>query len=140
MMSGIRSKDTKPEMAVRRLLHAAGFRYRLHDKRLAGTPDLVLSKYRSVVFVHGCFWHGHQGCPLFRLPKSNNDFWEKKICQNRARDERNVVQLLKDGWRILVIWECCMKGATKLPSQSLFLEIETFLISGSDKFKNIGVN
>lgn len=127
MMSGIKAKDTKPEMAIRKMLHAAGFRYRLHDKRLPGKPDLVLPKYRTAVFVHGCFWHGHESCSLFRIPKSKTEFWEGKISQNIKRDSRNISELLANGWRVLVIWECATKGANKMTSEDLIREIKTFL-------------
>ncbi|RIJ27099.1 DNA mismatch endonuclease Vsr [Henriciella mobilis] len=105
MMSGIRGKDTKPEMIVRRGLHAMGFRYRLHDKRLPGKPDLVLPKYRTAIFVHGCFWHGHE-CHLFKWPKTRPDFWRKKIESNRTRDRSNREKIEKQGWQVIELWEC----------------------------------
>lgn len=105
MMSGIRSKDTKPEMIVRRALHKAGFRYRLHDKKLPGKPDIVLPKYRTVIFVHGCFWHGH-GCKDFKWPKSREQWWREKIEGNVARDKAVTTKLGHLGWRISTIWEC----------------------------------
>lgn len=105
MMSGIRSKDTKPEMAVRRFLHGQGFRYRLHRRGLPGTPDLVFPKYKTVVFVHGCFWHGHD-CRYFRLPKTRTEFWSEKISGNRARDAKNEEALRASGWKVIVIHEC----------------------------------
>lgn len=106
MMSGIRGKDTKPEMIVRRFLHHAGFRYRLHMKDLPGKPDIVLPKYRTVIFVHGCFWHRHPGCPLAATPKSNEKFWRDKLDGNVERDQRNVSALEDVGWRVFVVWEC----------------------------------
>ena len=109
MMRGIRSKNTKPEMVVRRLLHARGFRYRLHDRKLPGTPDMVLPKYRAAIFVSGCFWHGHN-CSLFRLPGTRPDFWAEKIGQNRARDVRSHNALIEGGWRYATIWECALRG------------------------------
>ncbi len=109
MMSSIRGKDTKPEMAVRRLLHAAGFRYRLHRKDLPGKPDLVLPKYNLVIFVHGCFWHRHPGCHYAYTPASNSDKWKAKLEGNRQRDQIQQQQLLDMGWRVLVIWECGLK-------------------------------
>jgi DNA mismatch endonuclease, patch repair protein len=109
MMSGIRSKDTKPEMIVRRALHKAGFRYRLHDGRLPGKPDIVLPKYRTVIFVHGCFWHGHL-CKDFKWPKSRVEFWRAKIEGNVARDARNLELLERAGWRVAVVWECSIKS------------------------------
>lgn len=111
-MQAIRSRNTKPEMIVRKFLHAAGFRYRLHDKRLPGHPDIVLPKYHCVVFVHGCFWHGHE-CETFRWPQSNADFWRRKIEDNRLRDERQQDALRADGWRVIVIWECELRPGVR---------------------------
>lgn len=105
MMSGIRGKDTKPEIIVRKALHKAGYRFRLHRKDLPGNPDIVLPKYRTVIFVHGCFWHGHM-CKNFRWPKTRPEFWREKIEANIARDRRAVLQLLSAGWRIIELWEC----------------------------------
>jgi DNA mismatch endonuclease, patch repair protein len=112
MMSGIRARDTKPELVVRKGLHAAGFRYRLYDRRLPGKPDLVLPRYRAVIFVHGCFWHGH-GCHLFRMPSSNTQFWQDKIAGNLARDRVAVERLRESGWRVAIVWECTLKGKTR---------------------------
>jgi DNA mismatch endonuclease (patch repair protein) len=109
MMSGIRSTDTKPELLIRRGLHAVGFRFRLHDSRLPGKPDLVLPRYQAAVFVHGCFWHGHD-CHLFKWPSSNARFWFDKIQQNRENDARAISSLIDQGWRVLVVWECALKG------------------------------
>lgn len=106
MMSAIRGKDTAPEMQVRRFLHASGFRYRLHRKDLPGRPDIVLPKYRTVIFVHGCFWHQHPGCKYAVMPKSNKAFWLNKLEGNVARDKRNIVKLTTSGWRCITIWEC----------------------------------
>jgi DNA mismatch endonuclease (patch repair protein) len=105
MMAGIRSKNTKPEMVVRRFLHGQGYRYRLHRKDLPGTPDLVLPKYQAVIFVHGCFWHGHD-CRYYRLPKTRTAFWAEKIAGNRSRDEKNQRLLEAEGWRVIVVREC----------------------------------
>lgn len=106
MMSGIRGKDTKPEMQVRRFLHAAGFRYRLHVKELPGRPDIVLPKYRTVVQVHGCFWHRHPGCRFAVMPASNVEAWTAKFVRNVERDREVERQLMKMGWRVLTVWEC----------------------------------
>lgn len=119
MMSGIRGTDTKPELLVRKALHARGFRFRLHGKGLAGKPDLVLSKYRTVIFVHGCFWHVHK-CKLFKWPKSNKEFWRKKLTGNKERDNKNIALLLEDGWRVIVIWECALRGKSEEQKQKLF--------------------
>jgi DNA mismatch endonuclease, patch repair protein len=110
MMSRIRSKDTQPELSVRRALHALGYRYRLHDRKLPGKPDIVLSRYRAAVFVHGCFWHGHQ-CRLFKVPATRTDFWVPKIERNRFNDSKNEQELVAMGWRIAVIWECSLRGS-----------------------------
>lgn len=106
MMSGIRTKNTKPELLVRRYLHSKGLRYRLHRRDLPGRPDVVLPRYRSVVFVHGCFWHQHPGCRFAVLPKSNRQFWLDKFRSNRQRDERDREALEALGWTVFVIWEC----------------------------------
>lgn len=109
MMSSIRSANTKPEMIVRRYLHARGFRYRLHVRALPGSPDLVLPKYKVAVFVHGCFWHRHEGCRYATTPASNADRWKLKFDSNTARDARNASMLTAAGWRIIVVWECELK-------------------------------
>lgn len=108
MMAGIRAKDTKPEMFVRRALHAAGYRYSLHSRKLPGRPDLVLRKHGAVVFVHGCFWHGHD-CRHFRLPGTRTEFWAGKIGANRERDASAVSKLLEAGWRVAIVWECIQR-------------------------------
>ena len=108
-MSRIRSKDTKPEEIVRKYLFSQGFRYRKNDSRYPGKPDIVLPKYRTVIFVNGCFWHKHEGCKYFVWPKSNEEFWQKKIRSNIVRDEQNY-RILEDlGWKIIVVWECQLK-------------------------------
>ena len=105
-MSHIRSKATKPEMAVRRWLWTHGYRYRLNVKSVPGKPDIVMRKYRTAIFVNGCFWHGHEGCGKFVMPKSNTAFWQSKIDRNRERDRQNYDILLQNGWQVIVIWEC----------------------------------
>ena len=116
-MRAVKSKDTTPEMRVRRLAHALGYRYRLHCRDVAGTPDLVFGRRRMVVFVHGCFWHGH-GCPRgARAPKTNADYWAGKIRRNRERDAANLAALAADGWRALVVWECETRDAGALPER-----------------------
>jgi len=109
MMSGIKGKNTRPELFVRRYLHSAGFRFRLHRKDLLGCPDLTLSKYRLVIFVHGCFWHRHESCFYTTSPSSRKEFWGEKFKGNVERDEKHVKALLEAGWRVLVIWECGIK-------------------------------
>jgi DNA mismatch endonuclease (patch repair protein) len=112
MMAGIRSKNTQPELAIRSGLHRHGFRFRLHDKRLPGKPDLVLPKYSAVIFVHGCFWHGH-GCRIFKWPATRTAFWRDKIGRNRANDERHRTALHEAGWRVCTVWECALRPAER---------------------------
>ncbi|HEY8596448.1 MAG TPA: very short patch repair endonuclease [Devosiaceae bacterium] len=109
MMSGIRGKNTKPELALRRALHARGFRFRLHSANAQGRPDLVLPKYRAVVFVHGCFWHRHKGCRYATMPSTRPDFWHAKFESNVARDRIVRAALLAAGWRVATIWECALR-------------------------------
>jgi DNA mismatch endonuclease (patch repair protein) len=108
-MSRIHGADTKPEMLLRRGLHARGYRFRLHRRDLPGRPDLVFPRYRAALFVHGCFWHGHD-CPLFKVPSTRTEFWTAKIAGNRIRDEKAVKSLSSQGWRVLVVWECTLRG------------------------------
>lgn len=108
-MSCIKGKNTKPEEKVRKALFAKGFRYRKNDRRLPGTPDIVLPKYRTVIFVNGCFWHGHKGCKYYVVPKSNTEFWVNKITSNIERDAIKATQLKKLGWQVITIWECELK-------------------------------
>jgi len=123
-MSRIKGKNTKPEMIVRSMLHRLGFRFRLHRKDLPGKPDIVLPKYRTVFFVHGCFWHRHEGCKYTYLPKSRIEFWEKKFRQNVARDQEALKKLGAKGWRVLIVWECQTKNRKELDEK-----LETFLKS-----------
>jgi DNA mismatch endonuclease (patch repair protein) len=109
-MSRIKGKDTKPEVQVRKFLFANGFRYRLHDKKLCGKPDIVLPKFRVVIFVHGCFWHGHVNCKYFVAPKTRTEFWLNKIESNKQRDFRNITQLQGDGWIVFAIFACELKA------------------------------
>lgn len=113
-MSGIRGKNTKPELVVRQFLHRSGFRYRLHVKKLAGSPDIVLPRWGAVVLVHGCFWHAHQDCRYFRIPATRSAFWEVKLLGNRARDRRDVAALEEGGWRVAIVWECAVRGSLDL--------------------------
>jgi len=109
-MSRIRSKDTKPEMLVRRFLHKNGFRYRLHVKTLPGKPDIVLPKYKTVIFIHGCFWHGHEGCKYYVVPKTRTEWWLNKINANKLKDAHAEKMLLESGWQVLNVWECELKS------------------------------
>ena len=109
-MAAVRSKDTKPEMVVRKYLWSRGFRYRVNNPRLPGHPDIVLRKYHTCIFVNGCFWHGHEGCKYFRMPKTNTEFWERKISRNKERDREEQKQLARMGWHCITVWECELKG------------------------------
>ena len=132
MMSGIRGKNTKPEMLVRRALFAAGYRFRLHRRDLPGAPDIVLPGRRVAVFVHGCFWHMHAGCKYAKLPSTRPEFWSQKLEGNVARDHRAIEALLADGWRSLTVWECATRGPESAASLSKALAswIEGFARSG----------
>jgi len=113
-MASVRSKDTKPEIKVRRLVHGLGYRYRLHRKELPGNPDLVFPSRKKVIFVHGCFWHGHKNCPAAKRPLSNQDYWLPKLDRNKKRDQAHADKLRKLGWGILTVWECQTKDEKKL--------------------------
>ena len=126
-MAAIRGKDTKPELIVRRELHADGFRYKLHDRSLPGKPDLVFPKYRAVVFVHGCFWHGHD-CPYFHLPATRTDFWKEKIGRTKKLDAERMSALLEDGWRVGEVWECALRGRNKLILGQVIRSLEDWLV------------
>lgn len=121
IMSAVRGKNTTPELAVRRQLHAKGFRFRLHRNDLPGKPDIVLPKYRLCIFVNGCFWHQHQGCHRATLPSSNIDFWAVKLARTKERDRQNIAELSRLGWHTLVIWECETKSVLQL---ELMLKVE----------------
>lgn len=112
-MSRIKGKGTKPEEIVRRYLFSKGFRFRKNDKRLPGTPDIVLPKYKTVVFVNGCFWHGHQGCKYYVWPENNAEFWKEKINANMERDQRKEKNLTDLGWQVIIIWECQLKAKNR---------------------------
>lgn len=126
-MSRIRGRDTKPEMLIRRGLHALGLRYRLHDKSLPGSPDLVFPRYRTAAFVHGCFWHAH-GCLLSKLPKTHTEFWQSKLSANAARDQRVIEDLKSQGWRVLVIWECALRGKERRNLSAVIMQASQFII------------
>jgi len=130
MMAGIRGTNTRPEIAVRHGLHRRGFRYSLHSAGLPGKPDIVLSRWRTVVLVNGCFWHGHD-CHLFRWPTSRKEFWQQKIKGNRSRDIVVKRALAAAGWRVLVIWECALKGREKLPLDDVLSESAAWIREGT---------
>lgn len=113
-MSAVSGGDTKPELIVRRLVHGMGFRYRLHVASLPGKPDMVLARHRKAIFIHGCFWHGHEGCKRAGRPASNIEFWNVKLDKNIERDQRNLTELERLGWKILTVWECETKNIAKL--------------------------
>jgi DNA mismatch endonuclease (patch repair protein) len=112
-MSQIKGKNTKPEMLVRKFLFSKGLRYKLHDKTLPGKPDLVFPKYKTAVFIHGCYWHGHEGCKYFVVPKTRTEWWLNKINGNKDKDSKSIVALQESGWRVIVIWECDLKSNNK---------------------------
>lgn len=122
-MAGIRSKNTRPEMLVRRFLHSRGFRYRLHNRVLPGSPDIALSKYKTAVFVHGCFWHRHHGCKYATNPSTNVDRWQRKFSANIHRDSGNVAALRELGWKVVVVWECELRESRNDRLERLVLEI-----------------
>lgn len=124
-MSRIRSKDTKPEELVRKYLFSKGFRYRKNDARFPGKPDIVLPKYKTVIFVNGCFWHMHEGCKYFVWPKNNKEFWRNKIMSNAKRDKRNYQLIQQQGWRVLVVWECELRSKEK---ENTLRRLEDYLI------------
>ena len=129
-MAAIKGRNTRPEMLVRRALHTAGFRYRLHVANLPGKPDLLFPKYKAVIFVQGCFWHQHQ-CAMFHWPKTRTEWWKQKISSNRAHDEAVQDKLRELGWRVLLVWECALKGKKKLPLPQLTNKITNWLQNGS---------
>lgn len=136
-MSGIRAKNTKPEIRIRQLLHKSGLRYQLHVCDLPGKPDIVLPRFNAVVFVHGCFWHGHR-CHLFRWPSSRREFWRNKIIRNRRTDARAVRALALAGWRVAVIWECALKGRSRIPDEIITRRLTTWLRNSSPKMEITG--
>ena len=138
MMSGIRGKDTSPELLIRKALFRQGFRYRLHYTGLPGKPDLVFPKYRAIVLINGCFWHGH-GCHLFKWPKTRHEFWKLKISGNVERDRRNQGKLHEIGWRVLVVWECAVKGKQRLSSEEVVTRVVEWLRSGAVDMEITGV-
>ncbi|WP_397471251.1 very short patch repair endonuclease [Rheinheimera sp.] len=129
-MAAIKARNTRPEMLVRRALHQAGFRYRLHVAGLPGKPDLVFPRYKAVIFVQGCFWHQHQ-CAIFHWPKTRTEWWRQKISANRAHDEAVQDKLRELGWRVMLVWECVLKGKNKMPADQLIADISHWLRNGS---------
>lgn len=130
MMSAIRGKNTKPEISLRHELHRQGFRYRLHGQKLPGRPDIVLPKFKAVVLVHGCFWHGH-GCALFKWPQTRAEFWRAKISKTRSRDDRQLEALREAGWRVAVVWECAIRAVA---STDLYDDLGKWIL-GESQYK-----
>ncbi|MBM2768419.1 very short patch repair endonuclease [Burkholderia anthina] len=139
MMSGIRGKDTKPELMIRRALHSRGFRYLLHSSSLPGKPDMVFPKYRAVIFVHGCFWHVH-GCKYFKLPGSRTEFWREKLLKNRRRDELALETIQALGWRVLVVWECATREFRAVDAGNALAETVSRWITGEAPSAEIGMD
>lgn len=135
VMSRIRSKNTRPELFVRKLLFSDGFRYRLHVKKLPGCPDLVFAKYRTVIFVHGCFWHSHLNCRKATKPSDHASYWAEKLRHNKERDLRTKTELLNSGWRVLIVWECACK---KKHSMILCQKMSYFIQKSNKNFMEIG--
>jgi len=129
LMSGIRATNTRPEIRIRRILHRSGFRFRLHVTDLPGKPDIVLPRFRAVVLVHGCFWHGHS-CPLFKWPSTRSDFWRKKIGKNQENDDKARSALRMQEWRVATIWECAVKGTGRLDDSAIGELLQMWLESG----------
>ncbi len=129
-MSQINSKNTRPELVIRSGLHRVGFRFRLHDPKLLGRPDIVFPRFRALIFINGCFWHKH-GCHMFKFPKTREDFWRKKLSDNADRDQRIITELLSTGWRVLIIWECSIKGKFKQPLDRVLEKSSDWLKSDS---------
>ena len=133
-MAAIHSSSTKPELKLRRALWSLGFRYRVNEKQLPGRPDIVLSKYRTVVFVHGCFWHGHKGCKYYTVPKTNTEFWMAKIARNQERDQRVWRELEAAGWSVIIVWECELK---KDKFHDTIVRVEQEIIAAGEKHKKL---
>jgi DNA mismatch endonuclease (patch repair protein) len=129
-MSRIRSRDTSPEMLIRKGLHAAGFRFRLHQRQLPGRPDLVLARYRTAVFINGCFWHSH-GCHISRIPDTRQEYWKPKLARNAQRDHDTLDALHAAGWRVVRVWECALRGRTRLPEGAALQRISDFIRNGT---------
>ena len=138
IMSRVGQKDTGPELLLRSSLHLAGLRYRLHDRGLPGSPDLVFPRFHTVVFVHGCYWHSH-GCYRSTVPKSRHEFWAEKFEANRSRDQRNLRLLRESGWRVLTVWECAVKGKTARTSFDIADMVKAWLVSSDDVGEIAGI-
>ncbi|NIJ20737.1 DNA mismatch endonuclease (patch repair protein) [Sphingomonas naasensis] len=138
MMAGIKGKNTNPELLLRKGLHARGFRFRLHDSALPGKPDIVLPRHRAVIFAHGCFWHGHD-CHLFKWPTTREDFWRAKIARNQEVDAKAEAALLKTDWRYALVWECALKGRTRLPIEEVLEQLADWIPSDLPRLEVRGI-
>jgi len=138
MMSKIKGKNTKPEKMVRSALHAEGYRFRLHRKDLPGNPDIVLPKYRAAIYVNGCFWHGHE-CPLFKWPKTREEFWKTKILENMHRDQKNYQKIISMGWRVCVVWECSIRSRSNETQNASMQRLTEWLNVGSSFYEIQGL-
>lgn len=136
-MSRIRGKNTKPELLIRSGLFALGLRFRLHDRKLPGSPDLILAKHHAVIFVHGCLWHKHD-CHLFQWPRTNARFWRSKICKNHKKDLDNALRLREAGWRVLTVWECALRGRYSFEENKLIERIARWIRSGRGQLQICG--
>ena len=139
-MSAIHSSSTKPELKLRRALWSQGFRYRINERHMPGKPDIVLPKYRTVVFIHGCFWHGHKDCKYYTVPKTNTEFWTTKVTRNQQRDQEVWRQLEAQGWAVIIVWECQLKktaleGTVQRVEAELFHNAETFHSAQNDRLR-----
>jgi DNA mismatch endonuclease (patch repair protein) len=134
MMSKIKGKNTKPEKMVRSALHAEGYRFRLHRKDLPGNPDIVLPKYRAAIYVNGCFWHGHE-CPLFKWPRTREEFWRTKILENMHRDQKNYQKIMSMGWRVCVVWECSIRSRSYETQNASMQKLTEWLNAGSSFYE-----
>lgn len=132
VMAGIKSKNTKPEILIRKILYKNGLRFSLHKHELPGNPDIFLKKHKTLIFVNGCFWHKHD-CHMFTVPKSRKTFWMKKLERNFDNDIKNIKQALKEGWRIIIIWECAIKGKNKLSEDKIELKLMKFIMGNGKK-------
>lgn len=139
IMASIKGKNTKQEMLVRKGLHFLGFRYRLHNSQLPGKPDLVFAKYKAIIFVNGCFWHGHH-CHIFHWPSTHPEFWRKKIETNKYRDARNIAACIQKGWKVLVIWECALKGKTRRKPEEVIQTTANWILYDSISTEITGNN
>lgn len=138
MMAAVKSRDTKPELLIRSILHQKGFRFRLHVKDLPGKPDIVLPKYRSVILINGCFWHGHENCRFFKIPSTRTEFWEEKIHKNKINDSKAIAKLLAENWRVCVIWQCKIRESKKNLTE--LADIISSFITGKEKFLELRDN